>query len=982
MRKFLQKALAAILLLNAILVTPVFAEGNPVITIIPAEVQAALTDNLSASPQLWKNDAGDITLTLMRYAASDASKDPAESGEEFSIEFPVNIETAGQYELSLIASRTDVNTYSHYAISVDGGEALDVKSPNVSEAQPYADSTIANAKYALRKYSMLNLYNLDAGAHTVKITATTRGTSRVDIYLENIALAYKGGLPDYSQITVDGRTGYTDEGNLPVSTETWDNGIMSCGKLRKGDADVATGEWFAAYSFNCEIPGNYALYMSANRWDINTYSHYAIAVDDKENYIPINNNTAKNITIPDAAKYGGTANYALRNYDVKNTFYLDKGLHTVYVKATTNAIDFDTNASIGVTIYLNYMRFSLLTPPEPTEQVRVQANDYQYTPDVDLLNIVSADEAPSVMRIRGIDSTLPEDGLTLKYSFETFYDGVYDLSLSTGNYNNVYLSKCAVAVDAGSFTAIDAGSVKTAAAHPAMADMAIYETNLSYYLTAGQHTLYFKIIDESRNNIYAYFEYADLKLNNAVGIDKISVIDADGNRLSALADAASAAGKIEVTNNTATEQSVTLIAGLYADGVLEALDAKELRIPAGTVTAGETAALPIPHTGEVYELRVMVWDALDTMSPLAEPYIVSDNGIESLSYDLDTLMLPFWETTRTYSESVMMVSESGNAEDAVGELYHTPKRIISVTNTAMDTEYIEGVDWEFSDGKLKLLSGTRVPYLTHDDLYPEEPGEGFTYWNNNKPDKILFSESEFWHKNQILVTYDHDDLFVNENLPVYSGSILKHTAEKLKNGEDLYIVQNGDSISVGNNMSGCKNIAPYLPIWGELFAEQLRSNYDSNITFNNTSVGGMTSVWGLENVDKNIAKLSPDLVIIGFGMNDASGNMSKETFKSNVSGMIDKVRAQNPDAVFILVSSIVGNPAAGNVGMTIPQLREGIYELAQEYTGVAVADMTSIHSQLLEKKKYLDMTGNNINHINDYLGRWYAQILSALLIEG
>lgn len=972
MHKFLQKALAAILLLNATFIAPVSAAEDPVITIIPAETQAVLTDNLKASPQLWESDAGDISL--MHYTALDATKDPALSGEEFSIEFPVNIESAGQYELSLIANRTDVGTYSRYAISVDSGEALDVKSPNVSEAQPYADSTNKDAQYALRKYSVLNLYNLDAGAHTIKITATTRGAERVDIWLENIALAYKGGLPDYSQIIINGYSGYTDEGNLTVSSEIWDNGIMTCGKLREPDADVATGEWFAAYSFNCEIPGNYALYMSANRWDINTYSHYAIAVDDKENYIPINNNTAKNITIPDAAEYGGTANYALRNYDVKNTFYLDKGQHTVYVKATTNI----TN---GVTIYLNYMRFSLLTPPEPTEQVRVQANDYQYTPDVDLLNIVSADEAPSVMRIRGIDKTLPEDGLTLKYSFETFYDGVYDLSLSTGNYNNVYLSKCAVAVDDSSFTAIDAGSVKTAAAHPAMADMAVYETNLSYYLTAGQHTLYFKIIDESRNDIYAYFEYADLKLNNAVEIDKISVIDADGNRLSALADAASAAGKIEVTNNTATEQSVTLIAGLYADGVLEALDAKELRIPAGTVTAGETAALPIPHTGGTYELRVMVWDALDTMSPLAEPYIVSDNGIESLSYDLDTLMLPFWETTRTYSESVMMVSESGNAEDATGELYHTPKRIISVTNAAMDTEYIEGVDWEFSDGKLKLLSGTRVPYLTHDDLYPEEPGEGFSYWNNNKPDKILFSESEFWHNNQILVTYDHDDLFVNENLPVYSGDILKNTAAKLKNGEDLYIVQNGDSISVGNNMSGCKNIAPYLPIWGELFAAQLRSNYDSNITFNNTSVGGMTSVWGLENVDKNIAKLSPDLVIIGFGMNDASGNMSKETFKANISGMIDRVRAQNPDAEFILVSSIVGNPAAGNVGMTIPQLREGIYELAQEYTGVAVADMTSIHSQLLEKKKYLDMTGNNINHINDYLGRWYAQILSALLIE-
>ena len=120
MRKFLQKALAAILLLNAILVTPVFAEGNPVITIIPAEVQAVLTDNLNASPRLWESDAGDISL--MHYTALDATKDPALSGEEFSIEFSFIVETAGQYELSLIANRTDVGTYSRYAISVDGGE--------------------------------------------------------------------------------------------------------------------------------------------------------------------------------------------------------------------------------------------------------------------------------------------------------------------------------------------------------------------------------------------------------------------------------------------------------------------------------------------------------------------------------------------------------------------------------------------------------------------------------------------------------------------------------------------------------------------------------------------------------------------------------------------------------------------------------------------------------------------------------------------
>ena len=39
--------------------------------------------------------------------------------------------------------------------------------------------------------------------------------------------------------------------------------------------------------------------------------------------------------------------------------------------------------------------------------------------------------------------------------------------------------------------------------------------------------------------------------------------------------------------------------------------------------------------------------------------------------------------------------------------------------------------------------------------------------------------------------------------------------------------------------------------------------------------------------------------------------------------------------------------------------------------------MTSIHQSLLARKSYADMTGNNINHPNDYLARVYAQTLLA-----
>ncbi len=49
--------------------------------------------------------------------------------------------------------------------------------------------------------------------------------------------------------------------------------------------------------------------------------------------------------------------------------------------------------------------------------------------------------------------------------------------------------------------------------------------------------------------------------------------------------------------------------------------------------------------------------------------------------------------------------------------------------------------------------------------------------------------------------------------------------------------------------------------------------------------------------------------------------------------------------------------------------------------GVALADMTSIWAEMLKHKKDWDMTGNGVNHPNDFGHRVYAQVLSALLIS-
>jgi hypothetical protein len=49
--------------------------------------------------------------------------------------------------------------------------------------------------------------------------------------------------------------------------------------------------------------------------------------------------------------------------------------------------------------------------------------------------------------------------------------------------------------------------------------------------------------------------------------------------------------------------------------------------------------------------------------------------------------------------------------------------------------------------------------------------------------------------------------------------------------------------------------------------------------------------------------------------------------------------------------------------------------------GIVVADMTSLWIEMLKSKKYWDLTGNGVNHPNDFGHRIYAEVLSSLLIQ-
>ena len=113
-------------------------------------------------------------------------------------------------------------------------------------------------------------------------------------------------------------------------------------------------------------------------------------------------------------------------------------------------------------------------------------------------------------------------------------------------------------------------------------------------------------------------------------------------------------------------------------------------------------------------------------------------------------------------------------------------------------------------------------------------------------------------------------------------------------------------------------------------------------------------------------------------MNDGGSGVSADSFKRQISQIIETVKAGNPLAEFIVIAPMLANPLAVQDGLQ-KQYLEPLNELSS--ADVEVVNMTGVHEELLRHKSYQDMTGNNVNHPNDYLSRWYAQMICGIFIK-
>lgn len=350
-------------------------------------------------------------------------------------------------------------------------------------------------------------------------------------------------------------------------------------------------------------------------------------------------------------------------------------------------------------------------------------------------------------------------------------------------------------------------------------------------------------------------------------------------------------------------------------------------------------------------------------------------------YDVRKYVTPFWLTNVIWNECFFPLVGNDGVNYPISLMYKADD-IISVRDYTLQKEYVRGRDYDIdADGNLIFVENSRIPRLndsflhstkfpvdaTEEEFYPRWDGHGWEYWN----------ESSELSLKTVAVSYIHND----SNQPERPASVqndIPRSFEKLSGGEDFHIVVIGDSVSTGAKSSGNTGIGPYADAYPEMTKKALSMKFgNSGVKLTNNAIGGSTSDWTADRLERTVVQYSPDLVIVCFGMNDSSADRvgyTDETFRTNMVGQVEYIRERCPDTEILLVSSLLGNPYCFREERYVSHARI-LGEIAAEYDGVAFCDPQAVERFYLERKEFADLMADNMVHPNDHGMRLIAQTI-------
>lgn len=316
-------------------------------------------------------------------------------------------------------------------------------------------------------------------------------------------------------------------------------------------------------------------------------------------------------------------------------------------------------------------------------------------------------------------------------------------------------------------------------------------------------------------------------------------------------------------------------------------------------------------------------------------------------------------------ESIVLVGQQP------ARLAFTPSRSkpMTVRSTYRDglpqtVRYQAGRDYIFTDaGDIQRTPNSRIPDFATNILHGKE--------DFNHSQFPGFGNLPFF----VYVDYHHREKW--KPIPAkreFSATALPATRQKLRAGESLRVVAFGDSITAGGDAS-----EPDLIFWAR-WAGALRQKYPrSKIEAINGATGGDSTVQGLERLQSKVLAQKPDLVLLGFGMNDHNREgygVPLQAFADNLRLMIDRIRADSR-AEIILFSAFPPNPKWHFGSHNMAAYAEATEQVAREKQ-CAFVDVFHRWQQIASRKKPEDLLANNINHPNDFGHGIYFEALQAL----
>lgn len=345
--------------------------------------------------------------------------------------------------------------------------------------------------------------------------------------------------------------------------------------------------------------------------------------------------------------------------------------------------------------------------------------------------------------------------------------------------------------------------------------------------------------------------------------------------------------------------------------------------------------------------------------------------------------LNFWAGGEALTgESLLFIREAHDQRPTADCLFE-PVELAGVRDPYKDIEFEQGRDFVVIPGerRLELPEGSRIPFLKRSLMYSDKKHRMCHPHLAGRPETfMLFYNGPGLIRMQPELTYSFKNDWNGFHRPAPKSDLLSLVKAKLRDGAPLRLTFIGDSITAGMHASSYFHIAPFREAYPERFAKHLRENWGSRVTLTNLAVVGWTVGAGLERLSDRIKASRPDLAVIAYGMNDL-GYRDPERFIRDTHEMMRRFSQANPATEFILVAPMTRNPEWLFPSLELSlNYRDALRILAKQ-TGAALLDMTTPWMDMVKRKAWISMSGNGLNHPNDF-GHWlYAERLKELIAE-